>query len=376
MGIIRSFFGQPSYTLENDGIKVAVTVQGGHLTAEFGTGKGFVNPFFVAPWWSEARVDEAPDVLSVLRGDFFCFPFGGGEDPDRKITYPAHGHTACDPWDFVSIEEGGGEKKLHLAMDLAGGEKIQKRILLRMDEPVVYIDHVIEGFRGKMPLGYHPTLKLPDQEGSGIIDMSSPITGFTPPAPFESPGAGGYNHLKPGTEITDRSKVPTMDGAAVDITRYPTPRGFEDLVMFISDPQLDFAYTAASVPENGYLYFQLKNPKVLAQTVFWMSNGGRHYAPWNGRVTSVLGMEEVTSFFHYGIQKSVENNSFREQGWNTAVDFDGKSSVHIKLIMGLVPVKKGFRGVEDIVRENEKTLKISGRGGKKIHVPCRVDFLQ
>jgi len=145
--------------------------------------------------------------------------------------------------------------------------------------------------------------------------------------------------------------------------------------MFISDPQLDFTYTAASVPDEGYLYFQLKNPKVLAQTVFWMSNGGRHYAPWNGRVTSVLGMEEVTSFFHYGIQKSVEKNLFKERGWKTTIDFDGKTVVHIKLIMGLVPIKKGFKGVRDIVRKDESVLTINGRGGKKIHVPCRVDFL-
>jgi hypothetical protein len=43
--------------------------------------------------------------------------------------------------------------------------------------------------------------------------------------------------------------------------------------------------------------------------------------------------------------------------------------------MGLVPIKKGFKGVRDIVRKDESSLTINGRGGKKIHVPCRVDFL-
>ena len=374
MGIVKVISGQPSYTVECTRVKAAVTIHGGHLTARFDTGKGEIDPFFTAPWWSEGIEGELPGVLQVLRGDFFCFPFGGGEKGEHGIIYPPHGQTACDPWDLVGHEQDDAGSTLELAMDLDAGGRVTKRIALHDEKPVIYIDHSIEEFTGSMPLGYHPTLKLPDREGVGIIDLSPPIAGFTAPVRFESPEAGGYSRLALGAEIVNRSKVPTTDGDTVDICRYPTLSGFEDLVLFISNAELDFTYTAVSIPEEGYLYFQLKNPKVLAQTLFWMSNGGRHYTPWNGRVRSVLGMEEVTSFFHYGIEKSTGKNFINERGYPTAVQLDGKRS-SFRLIMGLVPIGKKFSGVDDITKRDEQTITILGRGGERIDVPCRVDFL-
>ena len=374
MGIVKVVSGQPSYTVESTKVKAAVTVQGGHLTARFDTGKGEIDPFFTAPWWSEGVDEEQPGVLQVLRGDFFCFPFGGGEDRKRGITYPPHGQTACEPWDLQTLEQDEAGASLELAMDLDAGGRVTKCISLKYHEPVIYIEHSIEGFTGSMPLGYHPTLKLPDRPGAGIIDMSPPIAGFTAPETFENPEAGGYSRLALGAEITDRTKVPTIDGDTVDISRYPTPSGFEDLALFVSDPERDFSFTAASLPDEGYLYFHIKNPRVLAQTLFWMSNGGRHYAPWNGRVRSVLGMEEITSFFHYGIEKSAGDNFISERGYPTSVQLDGGKSSY-RIIMGLVPIGKKFRGVADIRKKDGQTVTIMGAEGELIDVPCRVDFL-
>lgn len=375
MGIIKTLFGQPSYTISGDRVSAAITVQGGHLTAQFKTKKGEVNPFFVSPWWKEVMYD-VDGVLRVLRGDFFCFPFGGGEDPNMKKTYPVHGYTACENWDFIHFVEEKGKKEMVLRMELGERDgKVDKVIRIMDGEPVLYIDHIVDGFSGRMPLGYHPTLKLPDRERSGIIDISKPVAGFTPPEPFENPKNGGYSLLKTGVEITDMKKVPTITGGFIDVTRYPTPGGYEDIVMFLSDEKLQFAFSAVSVPGAGYLYFQLKDPKVLAQTLFWMSNGGRHYPPWNGRVHSVLGVEEVTSFFHYGIKRSVEKNFFIDRGSRTTLSFDGKTPVHIKLIMGMTAIEKSFKCVAEIIRKNSSTVTIVGRGGERIDVPCRVDFL-
>lgn len=375
MGILKTLYGQPSYTVANDMVQAAVTVQGGHLTASFMAGKREINPFFIAPWWREQRYD-VDEILNVLRGDFFCFPFGGGEDPTNNTTYPIHGDTACDNWDFVDCACAGDEFLLSLRQDLRQeGAEITKLIGLRKGEPVIYIDHLIEGFSGKMPLGNHPTLKLPDKPWSGIIDISPPITGFTPTKYFENAESGGYIRMKPNSEVTDRSKVPCLDGTTIDATRYPAPPGYEDLLMFISDPSLDFAFSTVSVPSEGWLYFQLKDPKVLAQTVFWMSNGGRHYPPWNGRCRSVIGVEEVTSFFHYGVKESLEKNLFTERGFKTFVELRANTPAHFKLIMGLVPIDKDFKGVADIRKKDDRYITIVGRDGQKIDVPCRVDFL-
>jgi hypothetical protein len=374
MGIVHMHYGQPSYSVESSRVRVSVTVHGGHLNASFDTGMGEVDPFYIAPWWKETLEHDTPGVLQVLRGDFFCFPFGGGEDRKRNITYPPHGHTACNPWDFGALRGSGAERTLELHMDLAAGGRITKRITLHEDEPIVYIDHSIEGFVGDMPLGNHPTLKLPDEVGSGIVDMSPPLFGLTTPEPFEQPRTGGYSRLQQNVEIADRAAVPTNDGTTVDLTRYPTPRGYEDLVLFASDPKREFTFTSVSVPVGRYLYFQLKNPRVLGQTLFWMSNGGRHYAPWNGRVRSVLGVEEITAYFHYGLERSVQKNPLNDLGSPTSIHLDGKKA-SFRLIMGLVAVDRGFMGVKEIVRRDESTVSVLGRGGENFDIPCRVDFL-
>ncbi|MEE9603755.1 MAG: hypothetical protein V3V75_10645 [Thermoguttaceae bacterium] len=377
MNTIENNEGQPSYLLGNDRVTAHVTVQGGHITAAFHHPQNDFRPFFTAPWWREADLEATDEIIKVLRGDFFCLPFGANEDPYQGTEHPVHGRTSNDCWGFAERDENDREKTLRLNMDLGpGGGNVEKIIRLRADDPVIYSEHVINGLGGKMPLGHHATLQCPDELGAGIIDMSEPITGFTTPVPVEEPASRGYSLLKVGTEISDRSRVPCVDGTLADLTRYPTRRGFEDVVAFISDTSKEFVFTTASFPEEGYVFFQLKDPKVLSQTLFWLSNGGRHYPPWNGRITAVLGMEEVTSFFHYGLKPSVEPNFFHDKGFRSYVDFDQNKPTSIKVIMGLVPVEKTFQGVQDIVRSSDTEITILGRGGERIAVSCAVDFLK
>ena len=376
MGIIKTNYGEPSYTISNDLVSVFITVQAGHLTASFHTGANeTVNPFFIPPWWCEAQDQNLDEIINVLRGDFFCFPFGANEESYEGKKYAVHGKTANANWDFVSFKEQKRTKELILSMDLDYEEgRVDKTITLCENEPIIYNRHTINGFTGKIPIGHHPTLQLPNREGAGIIDISEPLAGFTTPEPIEDPKMGGYSQLQPNYEISDRSKVLCMNGQSIDLTRYPGPKGFDDIVIFINDSSRDFVYTALSLPEEGYLYFNLKNPKVLSSTLFWMPNGGRHYAPWNGRMTAGLGMEEISGFYHYGITPSIEKNFFQEKGYKTYVEIDGKP-FEVKLIMGVVPIEKSFQGVEDIVKKDAATITIIGRGGEKIDVPCQIDFL-
>ena len=376
MGLLTTREGQPSYALEVDNVSVFVTVQGGHLTATFRQKGGEVSPFFVSPWWQEAIPEGLPECLTVLRGDFFCLPFGANEEPYQGEAHPPHGKTANACWDLVSLDRREGNAELTLSMDLDPNHgSVEKKISLSAGEPLIYQNHIMHDYNGKSPLGYHPILQFPDRPGAGIIDISQPVTGFTAPVPVENPANRGYSLLQPNTEITGRSKVPCIDGTYIDLTRYPVPKGYEDIVIFINDASKTFTYTAASFPEEGYLYFQLKDPKVLSETMFWLSNGGRHYPPWNGRVNSVLGMEEITAFFHYGLKASVEANFFQEKGFKSCLQMDGNNSTEIKLIMGVVSVEKGFEGVRDIVKKNESAVTILGKRGEEIDVPCRVDFL-
>ena len=377
MNMITTKFGQPSYTINTDLVSANISVQGGHLTAAFQCGPEWIDPFYYAPWWQEARIADMPEMINVLRGDFFCLPFGGNEEEYHGTRYLPHGKTSNADWDLAGLREHEGGKELSLTLDLddeAGN--VIKTIGLRHQEPVIYSTHRIEGFAGKTPVGHHALLKLPEEEGRGIVDMSASLTGFTPPAPIENPADGGYCRLRPNYEITDRSAVACMDGQSVDLRRFPLSRGFDDLALFISDPAREFAFTTLTLPEEGYLYFQLKHPAVLAATLFWMENGGRHYAPWNGRITSLIGLEEITAFFHYGIKPSVEANFLQGQGYPTFLNMDGNTPVDVNVILGLIPIEKSFTGVADIVKRDAETISILGKNQEKIDVPCHVDFLQ
>ena len=374
MSLIKTHYGRPSYTIKNDKIELFITVEGGHLTADFDVGSKKINPYFIAPWWNEAPLLKEDTIIQILRGDFFCMPFGGNDEEYQGKQYPVHGETSNNNWELVDFSQNDEKATLNLKTELSidGGEVV-KNIELHNNQPVIYSTHKFTGISGKFPVGHHPTLKFPEKEGIAYIDISDPVAGFTTPTPFETPANKGYSRLKLNTEIVNRSKVPTLDGNYINLTQYPTSFGYEDLVIFINDQNRDFCFSAASVPSEGYLYFQLKNPKVLAETLFWMSNGGRHYSPWNGRVKGVLGIEEITAYYHYGIKPSLEKNEFQSKGYKSYLDID--DSKEIKIIMGLIPIDKGFKGVKDITRKNKNAITIKGKNGESIDVPCDIDFL-
>jgi hypothetical protein len=376
MHVISSDYGQASYLLQGEHVTALITVQGGHMRAVFRPGGKKVAPHFVAPWWREPPLEGADEMVHFLRGDFFCLPFGANEDCFEGIKHPVHGFTANGGWEVVRDASMDPVLGLALCLEIPEGGAVRKRIAASPDSPVLYCEHRVEGYPHQAPAGHHPILQFPAAEGSGILDMSEPAAGFTMPVVLEDPASGGYSLLRPGVEIADRTRVPTVFGDTVDLTRYPTRRGFEDVVLFASDTAREYCFSSVCFPKEGYLYFQLKDPAVLAETLLWLSNGGRHYAPWSGRVQGVLGLEEVTTYFAFGIKQSVEANPLQRLGFKTCLDFRGDVPTAVRLIAGCVAIPAGFKGVRDIRRTDSATVVIEGKAGEKIPVPCRTDFLR
>ena len=95
--------GQPSWRIASPHVEAFVTELGGHLgPVSFRLGGKRIEPYSVAPW-AEERIDPAtPNILRVLRGDFFCMPFGGNETPYRGERHPVHGETANARWELKS----------------------------------------------------------------------------------------------------------------------------------------------------------------------------------------------------------------------------------------------------------------------------------
>jgi hypothetical protein len=361
--------GELCYVIEAEDKTVYITIQGGMMTCEYKIGNKIIDPYHTMPWWKEPVTPDVDNCIEVLRGDFFCMPFGldDGEEPLMH-----HGTTAHNYWEPVEVKEG--ENTIRLGMNTGDG-RVEKQVAVYDNEPVIYQNHLIFDHKGAVPLGYHPIIRFPDQINSGIISISKPLSGFTTPEAIEDPANGGYIRLKPGQQITDMHKVACLDGSDIDLTRYPPSAGYEDLALFNTNPELPFAFSAVAFPSEGYLYFQLKNPRVLRQTFFWMSNGGRHYAPWSGRIKGIMGLEEITSFFHYGTKASNEPNSFSKQGIVTSLDLESGSPVEVPLISGIVPIGADYPGVKDIVKKDDTAVTVEDMEGRKMEVACRTGFL-
>jgi hypothetical protein len=361
--------GQPSWRLRASTVEACVTVQGGHLAPVTFDRKGRkIEPYSISPWAGQKVDAGLPPLLKVLRGDFFCMPFGGNETPYRGERYPPHGETANNKWTFEASQSGGGRHTLTLRMRTKTRPGlVRKRLTLVDGHDAVYDEHVISGMSGAMSFGHHATLRFPDEPESGRLSTSPLRFGMNAPWPTEMPDSRGYSILEPGYEFKSLGRTKMITGRFTDLTKYPARRGFEDIAILVNKPVKPFAWTAVTFPKQRYVWFAMKNPNVLRCTLMWMSNGGRHYAPWNGRHVNVMGLEELTSYFHYGLAESAKANPLRRRGVQTCVTMSPRRPLAVRYVMAVAPIPSGFDRVRTI-RPGAKpeTVTLTAYSGKSV----------
>ena len=371
--------GQPSWRLNSDAVETFVTRTGGHAgPVTFDVDGRDIEPYSVAPWVEEKEaIEDQPPMLGVLRGDFFCMPFGSNDVPYNGEHHPPHGETANEPWHFKSLQREGGVSSLHLSLETTVRKgHVDKVISLIDGHRAVYSRHTITDMDGVMNLGHHAMLKFPDIPGSGLISTSRICYAQVTPEPLELPENRGYSMLRTGATFDRLNAIPTLTHEFADRSRYPAEKGFEDLVMLVADPDLELAWTAVSYPEAGYVWFALKNPRVLRNTILWMSNGGRHYPPWNGRHIGVLGLEEVTSYFHFGIAQSAEANPLSAMGVPTTLTLESAKPLKVEYIMAVAAIPTGFDRVKRLETSADKDeVTLTSESGVSIDVPLRHRFI-
>lgn len=94
-------------------VSTGVTTEGGHLwPAKFRVGGRWIEPLSMAPWNSEKLEKSLPPILRILRGDFFCLPFGGNATALGNEKFPVHGETANRRWKC----HPGEPANLHLSL--------------------------------------------------------------------------------------------------------------------------------------------------------------------------------------------------------------------------------------------------------------------
>jgi hypothetical protein len=196
------------------------------------------------------------------------------------------------------------------------------------------------------------------------------------PGAYENPALHGYQALKPGAVFKSLHEVPMIDGALADLTHYPARPGFEDLAMIVANPRHHLGWSAVSFPRSGYVWFALKDTRVLRNTVFWMSNGGRHYAPWNSRHTRVMGIEETTSNFHYGLAESAGDNPLAKDGRPTALDLDPDQPTIVNYITGVALTPPGFDRVAQLkAADDQKSIILTDNAGHSVTAAVDLAYL-
>lgn len=369
--------GQPSWRLRNGTVDAWLTRTGGQLApVTFHLGGRDVQPFSVAPWAEEKLPAGIPPLLRALRGDFFCCPFGNNDEAWRGERHPPHGETANRDWRLVSQARTGDGVALHAALALrVRPGRVDKRLVLRDGHAAVYCEHVLSGLRGPAVIGTHPCLRFPEKPGAGRISTGGFRFGQVLPVPFERPELGGYSSLKTGARFRSLHRVPLAAGGTADLGAFPARSGFEDLVMLVGDGRGGFAWSAVAYPEAGYVFFSLKDPAVLRHTILWFSNGGRHYAPWNGRHRNVAGIEEVTACFHLGLAPSVRPNPLSRAGVPTCLRLDPDRPLRVAHIFAVAAIPRGFDEVEKI-SPVAGGVALTARSGRRVFAPLDLGFLR
>ncbi len=363
---IEIISAEPSWVIENDSVRIALTLKGGHMAPVtfFRKGGSPVQPYYVSPWQGEGKTVQPP-VLGPLRGDFFCMPFGG-DSALKGVAHTTHGEPATGTWRAGSLQQSDALTRLTLTMDtsiLKG--RITKTISLVPGQNVVYIRHLLEGYDVRTSLGHHATLAGGDTPDALLLSTSPVQFGRVSPRP---PGTfvsdGEYSALFAGAEFRSLDKVPTVwkEMPFDSCASFPRRRGFCDLVQVYNKQTRGPAWVAAVNPAEGWLWFTLKDPAVQPSTLFWMENHGRHSEPWKGR-NCALGLEDVCGYFAMGLAASVRKNDLNEKGIPTARKLSPARPTAVNYIQGMTRIPKGF-GHARSARFQEGSVTFVGESGK------------
>jgi len=374
----RTIRGQPSWMLRSSSVGMAVTHLGGHMAPVFFDAESSapVQPYAISPWQGETEDLPACGSELPLRGDFFCLPFGSGPAPNGE-THPPHGLTSSGPWTHLESSSIGGTHRLKLCIELpVRNGRVTQTYTLHDGENAVYTTTAIEGFAGPATMGHHAVLAVSAVERALLVSTSPIILGMTCPYLFTNPAEGNYQSLATGRRFTRLSRVPSIfrEARFADCSAFPVRPGFTDLLQVAQRPRGRHpAWTAAVNSEAGYLWFALKDPAVLPSTVLWIENRGRHSAPWKGR-TSLLGLEDVCSYFDTGISASAAPNAFSLKGVPTAHRLSDKSPFEVRYIQGIVRTPAGFGRVKSVRFRPGEAVFIDATGNR-LSTRVRHEFL-
>jgi hypothetical protein len=317
------------YSLSAAGVSVVVDLEVGHIADFTVESDGRVlRPLHRAPWIDEQDLpDGIAPGLARLSGDFLCAPFSRSDIEEA----PGHGWPANSPWDVVSdgAFEGGRSAVFRLRRRVMGAV-VEKILTLHDGHPFLYQEHRFIGGKGEIPVAHHV---MGIMRVGGRLSFSAKRFAETPEQSLEPDPARGRYQLAYPARSEDLHRFPTNAGGFADLADYNPADRREDFVTLVEADGNRLGWTALARHDERDLLLVLKDPRELPVTMLWYSNGGRDYAPWNGRHVGVLGIEDGRTAV--GHRQSIGDNSLKRAGVATTFVLDKDRSVSFRHVLGV-----------------------------------------
>lgn len=354
----------PIHSLDLDPVSLSIDLSVGHIAdLKVRDGDHTLSPLHRAPWVDDP-VAEFPDTTAPnvkrLSGDFFCAPFGRNDVEEG----PSHGWPANSAWDYIeTIRQDDRLTAVFRLQRRVMGATVEKRITLISGHPFIYQEHSFTGGEGAVSAAHHVMVHMAD---GGDLAFSPKQGARTPPEALETDPKRGRSILAYPAEAKDLTAFPLADGGIADLTVYPIGERQEDFLTLAEAPDQPLGWCVVSRRAEHDRILVLKRPDVLPVTMLWMSNGGRDYAPWSGRHTGVLGIEDGRAS-PLGHADSCRENLFNRTGIPTAFDLGSDRKIVIRQIVGACAAGPEEGRLVDVTATDGKlTLQFQGKGARKL----------
>ena len=349
-------------TLSAKGIALAFSPRGGVIHPLTVTDEGAeVSPLHAAPWMEGEVPADAPPHQRRLRGDFLAAPMGAGPDG-------LHGLAANGDW--TPLPSAPGTLRALLQGQVMGATVV-KELSLTDGHPFLYQRHLFIGGSGALPLANHAMVSVPS---GAKLSFSRKRWFETLAEPLELDPSRGRSALAYPKRHEDPAEFPGAVGDPVNLHRYPWGEAHEDFVAAVEEPSSPLGWTAVVRPDQGDLFLSLKNPKALPMTMLWHSNGGRDYAPWNGRHRGCLGVEEGAALPVLGLSAQEVPDPLAAAGQPGLVALEPEGTVEVRHVIGAIRWPSG-QAVAGVRLEGDE-LTVTGDWGAERRLPFRGGWLR
>jgi hypothetical protein len=357
------------FSMRSDCLSLSLDLDAGHLLDVMFHDQGrHLQPLHAAPWAVDDLPDSEPMVNRRLSGDFLCAPFCQSDIEPA----PWHGWSANSAWRPIGTGADLPGDTSH-AFELENrilGARVEKQLRLVAGQPILHQRHIFHGGEGALPVGHHAMLRT----DSGLkVSFSPKRFGLTPQHAAAKNPAEGISVLAYPQTFGDLRQLRLHDGKTVDATLHPYAVKTEDHIYLFEAADSDLAWSAAVNRAEGYVFFALKDPKILPATLLWVSNYGLKTPPFYGRHGDCLGIEEICANLALGHAASIAKNPLSDQGIPTALALSSEGVAVIDYFFGCVAVGPEWQEIVAIQRD-DRGITLHDTSGKHRQLTIRLPF--